>query len=159
MKKLIISIMLLLPLSLMAEKSSFESFYDKYSGKDNYTSVDITPEFLKMIIGFSGDDDLKRIASNIERIRIIVSEEYNDEFTAEAAKLVANNKLYKNITTVKSGGESTSIYVIQKENQIIDFLMLVVNDIECVVINVTGKNLDINQVSNLTKNVKIKANE
>lgn len=162
MKKIVSVLLLLLPLSLMAQQTNnFDTFFNKYAGKDNYTTVDITPDFLKLILGFAGqeDEELKKLVSNIDRIRIITCQENNPNFAKDVNNLISINKLYKPITNINNGGESTTIYVVKKDDIVTDFLLTAFNKTEQVVINITGKNLDINKVSNLSKNVQIKGME
>lgn len=158
MKRFLAILMIMVPMTLMAQKSAFDTFFEKYSGKENYTTVDLSTDFLKMIMGFSDekDDDINELVSNIDRIRIVVCQENNPVFAEEATKLVASNKEYKQITNVNSGGEVTRIHVIQKQNKVTDFMLISTGKTECVVINIIGKNLDVSKVSNLSKNMQIK---
>ena len=116
---------------------------------------------LKLILGFAGqeDEELKKLVSNIDRIRIITCQENNPNFAKDVNNLISINKLYKAITNINNGGESTTIYVVKKDDIVTDFLLTAFNKTEQVVINITGKNLDINKVSNLSKNVQIKGME
>lgn len=157
MKKLITFLLLLLPITMMAQQTEFDQFFQKYSGKESYTTVDISTDFLKIIMGFTeNDEDLKDLISNIERIRIVICEENNPTFVDDAKRLTTKQKAYKPITTVNSNGETTQIFVIKKENKITDFLLTSFSKSENIVINIVGKNLDVNKVSNLSKSVQIK---
>ena len=86
-------------------------------------------------------------------------QEDNPNFAKDVNNLISINKLYKPITNINNGGESTTIYVVKKDDIVTDFLLTAFNKTEQVVINITGKNLDINKVSNLSKNVQIKGME
>ena len=41
MKRFLAILMIMVPITLMAQKSAFDTFFEKNSGKEDYTTVDV----------------------------------------------------------------------------------------------------------------------
>ena len=58
MKNLYITLLLLLPLSLMAqENSAFLKFFQNFSGKEGYTTINISSELLRTMMVVVDEDE------------------------------------------------------------------------------------------------------
>ncbi|NLB03782.1 MAG: DUF4252 domain-containing protein, partial [Bacteroidales bacterium] len=83
MKKYIIFLLLMLPLALTAQQKSFKLLFDKYSGKEGYTTVGLSADMLRMVYSFSGEDsdpEMTKLLNDIKGISIVVSDRMSDEF-------------------------------------------------------------------------------
>ncbi|MCK5337503.1 MAG: DUF4252 domain-containing protein, partial [Bacteroidales bacterium] len=81
MKKFIITLLTIAFLApfAQAQESVTEKLYEKYSGKDGFTTVHITKELFGMIaqMNFEGDDaeemnEMKDAMANLQFIRIVM---------------------------------------------------------------------------------------
>lgn len=107
MKKLIITMLMLLPLVMAARQKSvtpqtFEQLQQKYASEEGYTMVRITSEMLKV----SGKDNM----SGVKDIRIITSENYNPVFVREMACVTAQAG-FRLLTVVEEKEQKTRFYL------------------------------------------------
>ncbi len=73
MKKIqmLIAIVLMLPLLGFAQTSSIDKLYEKYAGKDYFTSINISSDMFKLVAGISQnmeDEDAKEINNMVNQI-------------------------------------------------------------------------------------------
>lgn len=134
MKRFIVMIMMLLPISAMASIPEVSELANKYSSTEGVTVVNLTGEMLAMA-GASGDID----TSMIEDIIIIQTEKarYAKDISKRMKKIVADDNL-KSIANVDDEGTNVGIY--QKTNgEIMDFIIFVSEGSEVAIIDICGK--------------------
>ncbi|MBU2466905.1 MAG: DUF4252 domain-containing protein, partial [Bacteroidetes bacterium] len=73
MKKIqiIIALFVLIPLFSMAQISSIDKLYEKYAGKEYFTSINISAEMFKLAAGLSQnleDEDAKELNNMVNQI-------------------------------------------------------------------------------------------
>lgn len=152
MKKILLSLLLVLPLSIMAQQKSFMSFFDKYSGEEGFTTVALSAEMIGLMgsVSEAGDDDLAELLKNIEYIRIVVAENESEEFVKDIKSVIKDSE-YNVITSINESGQKTSFYTIEKNKKTVEFLMVSYGKGEDnVVINIIG-DVDVKQVSKLSQ--------
>lgn len=146
MKNIALSVAaLLLPLLLSAQSPEFTALYDAYTGKEGFTTVDMSGDMFRAInsAALSQDD-----RCDVSRIIIIVDETNSAQFRNDVKRLLDNGD-YKKISTVRSGGENVEFYVMRGEGDYREFLMNTYGSTEHVVMLVTGDGLDIGTISNI----------
>ncbi len=68
---MLIAIVLMLPLLGFAQTSSIDKLYEKYAGKDYFTSINISSDMFKLVAGISQnmeDEDAKEINNMVNQI-------------------------------------------------------------------------------------------
>ena len=110
MKRFILLIMLCLPIAGMAQDNDFFKLVEKYSLKQDCTTIELTKDALNT-------------KTNITTIWAISVEtaELIDEFKSDATKVISAS--YSPLLTVNSGGEMVKIYSIQKDGEISDLIV------------------------------------
>jgi len=98
---------------LNAQNSSALALYDKYSGKDGYTTVSISKELFGMFADMDSDDpdmiEVKAMMEQLEGIKILMFESEEDgnaeldRFRGEVSKLQVSG--YSELMVVKQTGE------------------------------------------------------
>ena len=133
MKRFIVMIMMLLPISAMASLPEVSELANKYSSTEGVAVVNLTGEMLAMA-GASGDID----TSMIEDIIIIQTEKarYAKDISKRMKKIVADANL-KSIANVDDEGTKVGFY--QKTNgEIMDFIIFVSEGSEVAILDICG---------------------
>ena len=143
MKRLIILLAIILPLSAMAQTPTFESLFKEYSTKNECTTINISNTMLKSM-GVSIDAENMQVIS-------VQNEALIPTFRVQAHEAL---KGFEVIMTVNSGGKSVEIC--QQSNyqgNIVDIYILACSNEDCVLMHVYGKNLELDNVSSLMNNL------
>lgn len=137
---------ILLPLLSHAQEQGIVNLYEKYSGKDGFTTLDMSGEMFRAINSSSSRKDG---TNDISRIIIIVAETDSDSFRKDVDKMLSQAK-FKRLSTVRSDGENVELYLNEGTGTYREFLMNTYGEDEHVVIFITGNNLNINTLSEIT---------
>lgn len=165
MKKIILSILsITIPLILSAQTSPVEGIFDKYSGKDGYTSVYITKymfELFAKIANEKEDKEFKEITSKLNGIKIltidsIMNLKRGHDFYKEIVSSLPI-KDYKDLMIIKEGSGEIK-FMIREDASKISELIMVMGGSEAVLIVLQG-DIDLKQVSKLSKSMDIKGLE
>lgn len=134
MKRFILLIMLLLPMSAMATLPEVEKMTEKYTSKEQASVVNISKQMLKM---------MGRGISGVEYVDSIVMLSSDNKtaikgITKRAKKAVKKHKL-QNLATLNEGGSAISIYTQISDNKITEALVLVTEKSKTTLINLSGE--------------------
>ncbi len=152
MKKYVVFLLLILPITLMAQKKSFKLLFEKYSGREGYTTIDLSADMLQLFYHFADknqDPEISQLLNDIKGISIVVSDKVNEEFSEDVEKMIEKYPGLKAITSINEGGQVTRIFVAEKDRITTDFLMVSYGRQNNVVINIVG-NVDVKQISRLS---------
>ena len=150
MKKILFPLLLALPLMMAAQQKSFMNFFERYSGKDGFTTVDITPGMLRMMLNFvEEDEEMSGLIGNISGIRIVVCHFYDKEFVEAMDKMI-DKAPYQLVSTINESGQQTKFFNIEKNKKTTEFLMVSYGRSENLVVNITG-DIDVNKISRLSQ--------
>lgn len=152
MKKYVIILLLMLPLALTAQQKSFKLLFEKYSGREGYTTVGLSADMLRMVYSFSGEDsdpEMTKLLNDIKGISIVVSDRMNDEFIDDLEKMIDKYTGLKTVTSINESGQVTRIFIVEKDNITTEFLMVSYGKQSNVAINIVG-NVDVKQISRLS---------
>jgi hypothetical protein len=157
MKRLIL-ILLLLTLGTLSYSQAFiDDVFNKYSGKQGFTSVVLTPQLFKILsLVDKEDNDLKMLSEKVKSLKILVSEDKKIGFTEEIKNKMGKDN-YLNIMEIIDGNQKVNFYVKQNADVITDFLLLSIDDSEEVLISITG-NLNMNDLSKIGNSSKLDKN-
>jgi hypothetical protein len=167
MKKTILTLLIALvvfPLMLNAQNSSIDNLYNKYAGKDGYTSVNISKEMFKLLASFQeyADDKEAKIImkaiDNLDGLKIITQEGKQDAKTSgfhdDIKKLLKKGK-FVDLMTVKEKGSDATFLLRKKGKDIIELLMIATEGSQKTIISFFGL-IDLETIALLSKNVKMK---
>ncbi|MBI9067387.1 MAG: DUF4252 domain-containing protein [Salinivirgaceae bacterium] len=163
MKKIFIVMIAVLPLFGLAQESKLNTLFDKYSGQEGYTSVYITSYMFELFSKIADEDqEFDNATKGLEAIKILTVSDnlstqkrevfYNDVFNA----LPAN--MYKDFMIVKDGEQEITFKVRDEGNKITEFVMLVKDPHEPVLLFLLG-DIDLKQISKMSKSMDIKGFE
>jgi len=141
--RLIITVALLIPLSLMAQKGPFDDLFNKYSDSEDVTSIMFSFDGLKIHFADAEEGELGNLINQISKINILKFENHyksfrNSDFYKEVNAIIEKNN-YEQLVDVKSGDENVGIYIIEGENGLVKEGLIIVNeDEEAAIISVRG---------------------
>ena len=134
MKRFILLIMLLLPVSAMATLPEVEKMTEKYTSKEQASVVNISKQMLKM---------MGRGISGVEYVDSIVMLSSDNKsaikgITKRTKRAVKRHKL-QNLATLNEGGSAISIYTQISDNKITEALVLIAENSKTTLINLSGE--------------------
>ena len=154
----IAGVMILSAQSLFAQNSAALSLYDKYSGKDGYTTVSISKELFGMFADMEASDtnmqEIKEMMNQLDGIKILMFEtgdSANSEFfkfKGEVSKIQTQG--YTELMVVKQSGEEVKFLTMKKGDKIGELLLLISSDTEAGFISITGT-IDMKTIGKLSK--------
>lgn len=133
--------MLCLPIAGMAQDNDFFKLVEKYSLKQDCTTIELTKDALNT-------------KTNITTIWAISVEtaELIDEFKSDATKVISAS--YSPLLTVNSGGEMVKIYSIQRDGEISDLIVFSASSSDGVLVRIVGDNLSLSQAISLMSSMQ-----
>jgi len=143
---------------LNAQNSSAIALFDKYGGKDGYTTVSISKELFGMFADMDSDDpdmkEVKTMMEQLEGIKILMYETEADgdaelaRFKGEVGKLQVEG--FSELMVVKSTGEEVKFLAKKKGDKIGELLLVINGDKEAGFIVISGT-IDMNTIGKLSK--------
>ena len=139
MKKLLVFIVLTITATLVYSQKSIDNLFEKYAGKDGFTTVTINGNLLKLAHCFGDNEDDNSIPVDITEIRILAQEDKSmkvDNFY----DMVINDidlKNYDEFMRVKKSDQDLRMLVRSEGNKFKEFL-LIAGGIDNALIQVKG---------------------
>ena len=139
MKRLIILLTMLLPLTAMAQTPTFDALFHEYSTKEDCTTINISNAMLKSM----------EVSIEAEYMQVIAVENKAliPTFRTQVKEAL---KGYEVIMSVNSEGEAVEIC--QRSNEsgvVVDIFIMAYSGDECILMHINGKNLELNNISSL----------
>jgi hypothetical protein len=162
MKKLIIAMSLTLLTVTLSAQSAVDKVFNKYAGKDGYTTVVINKFMFQFLSNIeTGDpeyESFKNATSGIESIRILTRDGKGSEAFGKELLEILPRKEYKEMMTVKEANEEVVFLVKEEAGEIREFLLVVSGSGEDVLIAINGI-IDLKSIASLTKGMDLPAME
>jgi hypothetical protein len=134
---------LVLPLLLNAQKSPVDKLFNKYYGKEGFTTVLVTEDMFEVIAKMEkseGDIESKDLFKKVKRVRVIAQEDDSLKqpvnFMEELKK--ASFEDYKELVVVKEADQEVLILAKEEGGKLLELLVLVGGE-ENVMVSVEGK--------------------
>jgi hypothetical protein len=159
MKRLLFSAFGLLSfLFIQAQNNPVDELFEKYSGKEGFTSVYISSKMFSMFGNLdSQDEELKNMMNKLKSIRILTVEDSsmnkNFNFYSELNKK-SDFSSYEELMTVKEGNDVTKFLIKETGNTISELLIISGGQGGNALISIRG-DLDLKNISNLSKTMGI----
>lgn len=171
MKTLTLFLALFATLSLNAQ-SLMDKLFEKYSGKEGYSSVNITREMFEMMAQVQLNtsdandqkkiDEMKSFVSKIEGLKVISTGKKNDGTDGKKAESLfreimdhISKNTYKTLMEVKDGEQNVTFYVKRSGAKISELVVVSKEKNETSLISLNG-DIDLNKVSELTRGMNLK---
>jgi hypothetical protein len=153
MKRIVIGgILIMFSLSVIGQKSAVDKVFDKYSGKDGYTTVYISSFMFNMLNSLETDDpeynEFKKATAGINSIKILTQEGGNSEaFGSELLEMLPRSE-YQEMMVVKDQDEDVLFLAREEGGRITEFLLIVSGGGEDALIAITG-DIDLESISKI----------
>lgn len=150
-------IMTSISLSIFAQKNPVDRLFDKYGGKDGFTTVYISGKMFSLISDIQDEDDeLKESMSNIESIKILTTEDdslVNPEinFYNGVIKDLEVDE-YEEFMIVKEKNQDVKFLVKEENGKIVELLLLVGGKGNNAMISIRGL-IDLESISQISKSI------
>jgi hypothetical protein len=155
MKRMIIGgVLMMLTLMAMGQKSAVDRVFDKYSGKEGYTTVYISSFMFNLLSSLDTDDpeynEYKNAISGINSIKILAQEgDKSEAFGKELLEMLPRSE-YKEMMVVKDEGEDVQFLAHEENGKITEFLLIVSGGGEDALIAIQG-NIDLESIASIAK--------
>ena len=139
MKRLIILLTIVLPLSAMAQAPTFESLFKEYSTKEKCTTINISNAMLRSM-------------------EVNIDAEYMQVISVENETLVSTfctqaHDMLKGLEVIMSvNSEDKTVMICQRSNdkgEVVEIYIMASSGGECILMRIIGKNLELNNISSL----------
>jgi hypothetical protein len=130
MKRIILGgALIVLSLSVFGQKSAVDQVFDKYNGKEGYTTVYISSFMFNLMSQIETDDpdynEFKKATSGIKSIKILTQDGGDSEaFGKELLELLPRSE-YQEMMTVKDDEEEVLFLAREEGGKITEFLLIV----------------------------------
>ena len=143
---------MMLSLSVIGQKSAVDKVFDKYSGKDGYTTVYISSFMFNMLNSLESDDpeynEFKKATAGINSIKILTQEGGDSEaFGAELLDMLPRSE-YQEMMVVKDQDEDVLFLAREENGRITEFLLIVSGGGDDALIAITG-DIDLESISKI----------
>ncbi len=153
--------LMLFTLTLSAQ-SSVDKVFNKYAGKDGYTTVVINKFMFQFLSNIETSDpeyeSFKNATSGIESIRILTRDSKGSAAFGKELLEILPRQEYKEMMTVKEANEEVVFLVRESGGEIREFLLVVSGNDEDVLIAIDGI-IDLKSIASLTKGMDLPAME
>ena len=126
MKKLLVLIILMVTVTIAYGQKSIDDLFEKYAGKDGFTTVTINGNLLKLAHCLSDNDDDNSIPLNITEIRILAQEDKSitvDNFYDKVINDI-DLKNYEEFMRIKKSDQDVRMLVHSEGNKFKEFLLI-----------------------------------
>ena len=142
MKKIALLIpVLLVPLLLAAQNKPVDKLFEKYYGKEGFTTVLVTQDMFKVIANMEeSKGEIEASLGKVERVRVIAQE---DDAGLEGVNFMEELKGaefddYKELVVVKEASQEVLVLAKEEDGKILELLVLVGGE-ENVLVSVEGR--------------------
>ena len=145
-------ILIMLTLLAVAQNSAVDRVFDKYSGKDGYTTVYISSFMFNMLNSLETDDpeynEFKKATAGIKSIKILTQDGSNSEaFGAELLEMLPRSE-YQEMMVVKDQDEDVLFLAREEGGKITEFLLIVSGGGEDALIAIQG-DIDLESIASI----------
>jgi hypothetical protein len=132
--------LLLLSLPFYAQNKAIDELFDKYAGKDGFTTVNINGGLLALASWVEDDKATKDMLKDLNHVRILAQEDHSMKNVNFYNEIIAGIpvKDYEELLTVKEKDQDVKMLVKQSDGMINE-LLIIVGGSDNALISITGK--------------------
>jgi hypothetical protein len=158
MKRMIICLLIVVTSAygtvVIAQQDPVKNLFDKYAGKEGFTTVYLTGDLLKMAAKLDPEDKDMRFLSQITEIKVLAQECQEGQTTGlnfhSEIWPSLNKSAYKELLIVKEKDQDVKILACENGDFISEFLIIVSGLNENVLVQIKG-NLNLNEIDKLSE--------
>jgi hypothetical protein len=141
MKRIIFIIALSVTPFLVDAQDYIDDAFNKYSGKENFTSITVSKDLLDFVFALDNDKNADRLKGKIADLKILISEHQPENsvgFTNEIRNNLSKNE-YLRLMEVLDGKSKVTFYIKKDNDKIVHLLLLATGDDEEVLLSLKGQ--------------------
>ncbi|MDY0253996.1 MAG: DUF4252 domain-containing protein [Tenuifilaceae bacterium] len=159
MKRTIALVVLLLFAGMLfAQKSPVDKLFDRYAGKEGYTSIFISEYMFTLFANLNeADKEFQDVVKGLSGIKILATDKQNldVDFHKEVMnELPAND--YKELMVIREKDQNLTFLIKDIKGKIVE-LLLIVGGSDNVLISIRGSDINLQNISKLSKSMNIDA--
>ncbi len=165
----ILAVSLLLPAIVTAQQGSIDKLFEKYAGKEGFTSVNISSDMFKLAAGMTAQNDqdkaqeINDIVNQLTGMKILVcnpgsTKVSKSDFIQEVEKTIPMKQFSELMTVQEKDSKVRFLTKPGSNNKISEMIMIAQNKDEIVVMSFTG-DLDLEGIGKLSRNMNLKGME
>lgn len=154
---------LIISVSMMAQESFINKYFNKYSDNENFTKVTINQKMFSLFANFEGgtqeETDFMQAISKLEGLKILVADSITN--SSEMFKKVAadiNKAGYEELMSVTDADENVKFSIKEKDGVVTELVMLVGGNEEFVLMSLYGV-INLRDVSKIASGMKMNGME
>lgn len=164
MKKEIVSFIIFFSISvgIFAQSSAIDRYFEKYQDDDRFTQITVSSRMFGLFVNFEMDDpseqELVETISNLKGLKILASDSVAN---VEQLFTEASNKpkaQMDELLSIKEGEAEFNFYINETDGKINELLMVGKESNSIFILSLVG-NIDLKQISALSKKMNIDAFE
>lgn len=142
----------------MGQYKPIEKIFDRYAGKEGYTSVVITRQMFALIsdMEVGQDDEYMKMIQNLDGIRILTCTQSPAQCRAFYDEVLAavDLKVFEELMDIQNPDERIKFMVRKKDGKVSDLVVLTGGSTENALIWITGT-IDMKSIGRLTRDLNI----
>jgi len=154
----LMSIVFLLGMLAFGQQSAVDKVFDKYSGKEGYTTVYISSFMFNLLNSLEVDDpeynEFKKATSGIKSIKILTQDGGNSESFGKELLAMLPKSEYQEMMKVKDQDEEVLFLAKESGGRISEFLLIVSGGSDDVLIAITG-DIDLESLSSIASGLDL----
>lgn len=157
-KTIALVVLLLFAGMLFAQKSPVDKLFDRYAGKDGYTSIFISEYMFTLFVNLNeADKEFQDVVKGLSGIKILATEKQNPDvdFHKEIMKELPTNE-YKELMVIREKEQNLTFLIKDIKGKVVE-LLLIVGGSENVLISIQGRDINLQNISKLSKSMNIDA--
>jgi len=159
MKKVLITLVFITLTGTIFAQSAVDKIFNKYAGKDGYTTVVINSFMFKFLSKIETNDpeyeSFKNATSGIESIRILTQDGGNSAGFGKELLNILPRKEYEELMVVKEATEEVVFLIKEEGGKVREFLLIVSSqDDDDALIVITG-NIDLESIASLASGLDL----
>jgi len=159
MKRTIALVVLLLSAGMLfAQKSPVDKLFDRYAGKEGYTSIFISEYMFTLFANLNeADKEFQDVVKGLSGIQILATDKQNldVDFHKEVMKELPAND-YKELMVIREKDQNLTFLIKDIKGKIVE-LLLIVGGSDNVLISIRGSDINLQNISKLSKSMNIDA--
>ncbi len=154
----------MITVSAMSQKDPVDRIFDKYSGKEGFTTVYISSKMFSLFAEIDPDDqELQDMMNGLKSIRILASDDDEESgggginFYKEVMKDLAVEK-YEELMVIKDGNQDLKFLIREEDGKIVELLLVGGGDGDNVLISIRGI-IDMKNIGKIGKALNVEGLE
>ncbi len=161
LKSLMIALVMF-PMMVSAQSSSIDKLFDKYSGQDGFTSINISKSMFAFFAKLEGIEDdefnkMQEVIDNLDGLKILSCDSRNSQRLGDFRKGIDNmlkSNKFEELMVMKENNNEVKFMIKNEGDDIVELILIAGEDDDLAVISFFGK-IDLAAISKLSKTVKI----